>query len=245
MKKIITAFVCATFATFTFLPLSATAGTKKNDPDKKEVEKIVKELGDTHYVERMKINSLCSLKFEDSSGEDDFYHIYSASLKEGGYRIIVFDNKPQYLGYYATEFEGVDYEEGAILLDSGESDEDGNINYFSLPIPDKGPAAKVRIDGIPTVFVKAPGADEKAASSGIGKVAAGTGGEAIVDDNSPQYRDWKITLQGKERTFNAIYISVAKGKVTIKDSKRGKTATVPVSALSAEDVEYLKKITAK
>ena len=243
MKKLLTTFICATLATFTLLPLNAAAGTKKNDPNKKEVEAILKEAGDAHYVEKMKINDLCSLKFEDASGEDDYYHIYNASLKKGGYRIIIFNNEPKYLGYYKTEYEGADYEEGAILLDSGDSDEDGNTTYYNLPIPGKGPADKVRIDGVPTAFVKAPGADTKK-ETGLGKAAAGAGA-AVVDDNSPKYRDWKITIQGKERIYNAVFISAGKGKVTIKDSKRGKEATIPVSALSADDVAYLKDIMAK
>jgi hypothetical protein len=244
MKKLLTTFICATLASFTLLPLNAAAGTKKNDPNKKEVEKILKEAGDTHYVEKMKISSLCSLKFEDASGEDDFYHIYNASMKAGGYRIVIFNNEPKYLGYYETEYEGADYEEGAVLLDSGDSDEDGNTTYYNLPIPNKGPADKVRIDGVPTAFVKAPGADSKK-ESGLGKAAGGGATAAVVDENAPQYRDWKITIQGKERVYNAIFVSAEKGKVTIKDSKRGKNATVPVSALSSEDVEYLKKIMAK
>ena len=177
--------------------------------------------------------------------KDDYYHVYNASMKEGGYRIIIYNNKPEYLGYYATDFEGSDYEEGAILLDSGESDEDGNTDYFNLPIPDKGPAAKVRIDGIPTPFVKNPQleATKTAAKSGGGipvvpKETSATG--EVID-----YRDWKISMKGKTITLNAKFEKMEKGKVFIKSSKNGKVAQVPGSALSDEDKEYVKRITAK
>lgn len=244
MKKLATTFIYTTLALSILIPLNATAGTKKNEPNKKEVEKILKEIGEEHYVEKMKINSLCSLDFEDASGEDDFYHIYNAYMKEGGYRILIFNNIPKYLGFYTTEYEGTDYEEGAILLDSGDSDDEGNTTYYNLPIPNKGPADKVRIDGVLTEFVKAPSDEDKKAAA---IAAAAEAGSTLpgVTENTLQYRDWKITLQGKERTFNAIYVSMEKGKVTIKDSKMGRNATVPVSTLSAEDVEYLKEVTAK
>ncbi len=228
-----------------FISLDAVAGTKKNDPNRKEVEKILKEAGDTHYVERMKISALCSMKMEDAAGEDLYYHIYNVSLKKGGYRIVIFDNTPKYLGYYATEYEGVDYEEGSILLDSGDSDEDGNTSYYTLPISEKGPADKIRIDGVQTVLVKGPDADDKK-SSGIGKaVGGGVAAPVSASGTVLEYRDWKITLKGKEITANAIFVSLEKGKVTIKDSKLGKNATIPVSALSPEDVEYLKKVMTK
>ena len=227
------------------IAMTSVAAVKKNDLNKKEVEKILKEAGDTHFVEKMKISQLCSMKMEDASGEDTYFHIYNVSLREGGYRIVIFDNTPKYLGYYNTEFEGADYEEGAILLDSGDSDEDGNTTYYTLPISAKGPADKIRIDGVPTELVKAPGADEKKAS-GIGKTAGGGVAPPTTDDGTVlEYRDWNITMRGKVITANAIFVSAENGKVTIKDSKLGNNATVPVSALSAEDVEYLKKIMAK
>lgn len=245
MKKTLITLICATIATTAFMPLNSTAGTKKNDLNKKEVEKLLKEIGGEHYVERMKISNLCAMKFEAPDGEDDYYHIYNASMKEGGYRIIIFNNKPDYLGFYATEFEGSDYEEGAILLDSGESDEDGNTDYYNLPIPDKGPAAKVRIDGTPVSFVKNPQLEAVATATtgggGIPVVPKDKSATGIVID----YRDWTITMKGKTFTVNAKFEKIDAGKVYIKNAKNGKVAPVPGSALSEEDREYVKSITAK
>jgi hypothetical protein len=247
MKRSITVFICATIATAALLPFNALAGTKKNDPDKKEVLKEIEEIGGDHYVEKMKVSQLCNLKFEAADGEDDYYHIYNASLKEGGYRIIIYNNKPEYLGFYTSPYEGVDYEEGAILLDSGESDEDGNSVYFNLPIPNKGPAAKVRIDGTPVSFVKNPKLEE--AEKAAGDMAAG-GIPVVPKETSASgevidYRDWTITMQGKEITVNAKFEKVEKGKVYIKNAKNGKVAAIPGSALSDADKEYVTRISAK
>ena len=244
MKKIRTAFILVTIAAMGMLTAEAA---KKNDPDKKEVLKLMEEIGDVHFEERMKVNDLCSLKFEDASGEDSFYHIYVGTLKKGGYHVIVYNNVPEYLGFYKVEYEPSDYEEGTILLDSGDSDEDGNTSYFNLPIPDNFKGATVRIDGVPTKFVKNPQLEEKAAGSALAK----TGGIPVVPKETSasgeviDYRDWKITMNGKEITVNAIFVKVDKGKVTIKNSKNGREAQIPGSALSDEDKEYVRRITAK
>ncbi len=246
MKKLLSAMMCATIAAAIFTPRNSEAATKKNDPDKREVEALLKEIGDEHYVERMKISNLCAMKFEAPDGEDDYYHIYNASLKDGSYRVIIFNNKPEYLGFYATSYEGADYEEGAILLDSGESDEDGNTSYFNLPIPDKGPTAKIVIDGIPVSFVKNPkleGGDEKVAAAGGGIPAVPK--ETSANGEVIDYRDWTISMKGKEISVNAKFVKIEAGKVTIKNAKNGKEATIPGSALSDEDKEYVKRITAK
>ena len=246
MKKTLTTLLSATAFLLTLSTVETMAGTKKNDPDKKEVLKELKEtIGGEHYVDKMKVNSMGYLKFEAPDGEDDFYHIYNASLREGGYRIVIYNNKPEYLGYYATEFEGSELEQGAILLDSGESDEDGNTDYITLPIPDKGPASKVRIDGVQVSFVKNPQleADKTAvaASGGIPVVQKETSADGEVID----YRDWTITMKGKQSIFNAKFEKVEGGKVFIKSSKNGKVASVPGSVLSDEDKAYVTRITSK
>ncbi len=242
-NKWMTLFTATAVSMLSFTAVNTSAKVKKNDPDKKEVEKILKEIGGEHYVDKMKVSSLCSMEMENN-GEEIYYHIYNVSLREGGYRIVIFDNTPNYLGFYPTDFEPTDYEEGAVLLDSGDSDEEGNTSYFNLPIPAKGPSDKVRIDGVPKTFVKNPKLEKKAGtlttdSTGalvVPKVKTASGVE--ID-----YRDWKITIQGKERVYNAIFVAKdGSSKITIKDSKRGATATIPVSALSADDVEYLKGI---
>lgn len=240
MRKTLTALICTTIAATGLMQAEAA---KKNDPNKKEVLELLKEIGEPHYEERMKVYSVCSLEFEGKDGEDDYYHVYSGSLKKGGYHIIVYNNVPEYLGYYLVDFEATDYEEGAVLLDSG----DGS-SYFTLPIPPSGPAETVRIDGIPTKFVKNPKLEEKK----DGSVIAADGGipalpkkETSASGEVIDYRDWTITIKGRTLTVNALFVKIEKGQVTLKSSKNGRETTVPGSALSDEDKEYVRRITAK
>jgi phosphoribosylformylglycinamidine (FGAM) synthase PurS component len=242
MKKWMTLL---TVTLLSFTSINAQAKTKKNDPDKKTVEKILKEVGGEHYVDKMRINQVCSMEMENAAGEEVYYHVYNISLREGGYRIAFFDNTPNYLGFYKSEFEATDYEEGAILLDSGDSDEEGNTSFFTLPVGIAGPASKVRIDGVPTPLVKNPKLDPKAngetGENGGGPIAVPQPKSASGKDI--EYRDWKITIQGKERDYNAIFVEKSGAtSIKIKDSKRGMTATVPISSLSRDDQAYLKEI---
>lgn len=239
MKKTLVTIICATVATTMFLPLNSAAKTKKNDVDKKEVKELLEEIGGDHWIERMKVNEVCSMEFENEAGEDDYYHIYYATLKKGGYRVIVYNNVPEYLGFYPVEWEVTGYEEGVILLDAGGG------STFKLLIPAKGPSAKIRIDGNPITFVKNPKLEEEkkavVADTGIPAVPKETSASGEVID----YRDWKITMKGKVITVNAKFVKIENGKISIKNSKNGKVASIPGSALSEEDKEYVKRITAK
>jgi len=240
--KIKNTTLCALIAVAVGMSTASTLAVKKNDPDKREVEKILKEIGGDHYVEKMKVYELCSMKLEDADGEDVYYHIYNISLRKGGYRIVIFDNTPKYLGFYPTQYEATDYEEGAVLLDSGDSDADGNTSYFNLPIPVKGPSDKIRIDGVPASFVKNPKLEEEKKDAAGGNTALAVPKEKSSTGVEIDYRDWKIMLKGKERTYNAIFVEKDGNRIKIKDSKRGKTAAVPISALSLDDREYLKSL---
>ncbi|MEA2067603.1 MAG: hypothetical protein U9P12_00245 [Verrucomicrobiota bacterium] len=187
----------------------------------------------------MKINKVGPVEVEPT-----YYHVFCGTLKKAGYRIIIFDNKPEYLGYYTTEFEPADYGEGEILLDSGDSDEDGNTSWFTVTIGSRGPSDKIRIDGIPTPFVKNPKLEGqgKAVAAGGGSGAIAVPKQKSASGATIDYRDWLITIQGKERTYNAIFVKKVGSKIEIKDSKRGKTATIPISAISKMDREYLKEL---
>ncbi|WP_372807933.1 hypothetical protein [Pontiella sp.] len=244
MKKWITLLTMTLATVLSFTSMDAQARTKKNDPDKKTVEKILKEVGGEHYVDKMRINQVCSMEFENAAGEEVYYHVYNISLREGGYRIAFFDNTPNYLGFYKSEFEATDYEEGAILLDSGDSDEEGNTSFFTLPVGLAGPASKVRIDGVPTPLVKNP----KLAPKANGAKDESGGPIAVPQPKSAsgkdiEYRDWTITMNGREISANAIFVEKSgSSNITIKDSKRGNTATIPISSLSREDQAYLREI---
>jgi len=222
---------------------------KKNDPDDDEVEEILKDVGGDHMVEDMKINDLCSLEFEnEETDEEVFYHIYVGTLRKGGYHLIVFDNKPEYLGYYRTNFEPAEYGEYEIMLDSGESDEDGNTTWYTVPFTIKGPADKIRIDGTPVSFIKNPKREDEAKKKSGGNDST----KLVVPEKEKSasgeiidYRDWTITMKGKQITVSAKFEKIEDGKVYIKNAKNGVVAGVPGSALSAEDVEYVKRITAQ
>ena len=119
----------------------------------------------------------------------------------------------------------------------------GNDLPFRLPIPAKGPAKKIRIDSVPIEFVKNPKLENTGPAASTGPAKLVVPKEKSATGVEIDYRDWKINIQGKERTYNAIFVEkVGKDKIKIKDSKRGKTATVPIKALSAADHEYLKSI---
>lgn len=225
------------------LAISATClakNEKKNEPDKREVAALLKEIGPTHYPEKMKIRSVGPVKVEPT-----YYHVFCGEVKKMGYRVIIFDNKEQYLGYYQSDYEPSEYEEGAILLDSGDSDSDGSTVWYSIPIGQKGPAAKIRINGIPISFIKNPNlqAETKSITNSDGSIAVpkpkSKSGEVI------DYRDWKITMKGRTININARFEKFEDGKVHIKNAKNGKIAQVPGSALSNEDKEYVKRITKK
>ena len=243
MKKTVLMIICAAMATTT---LTTFARVKKNDPDKKEVLKELEEIGEGHFVERMKVSDLCTLEFEDENGEDIFYHVYVGTLKNDKYHLIFYDNTPTYLGYYLIDHEPVDYEDEAVLLDTGEANEDGDSEYFEVALKKTGPIQKIRVDGVPVTFQKNPKLEAKAE----GQVAA-TGGIPVVPKETSEtgevidYRDWTITIKGNTVTVNAIFVKVEGGKVTIKNAKNGKEAQIPGSALSDEDKEYVKRITGK
>ncbi len=210
--------------------VAAVAGEKKNVPSTREIETLLQTAGTEHSPEKMRINKVGSLETEES-----YYHIFSGSLRKGGYRVIFVDNSENYLGYYATEYEPVDYEEDAILLDSGESDEDGNMDYYSIFVGINGPSEKISIDGIPILFVKNLKLEEKAAK-------ATTEGKATDGSIQPEYREWIITHKGKKIPVRAIYVKQSKGNVFLKSEAKGITQPFSLNALSKEDKAYLKEL---
>jgi hypothetical protein len=211
---------------------AANAAEKKNPPkNTKAIEAALKEAGGDHLAEDMKIGKVGPIKVEDT-----FYHAYCGSLKKAGFRIILFDNQQNYLGYYLSEFEPVDFEAGAVLLDSGESDAEGNPNYHPLRIGKDGPAEQANIDGTPTPFVK----NEKAEEKKTAEAAAEKEAEA-AENLQPEYREWTINNRGQAVKFTAIYIKQAGNKVFLKEQKRGITKDFPINRLSKEDQEYVKQ----
>ncbi|MCF7847899.1 MAG: hypothetical protein K9M45_03525 [Kiritimatiellales bacterium] len=217
--------------------IAIDAGEKKNAPKTSDVEDALKAAGPEHFPEKMKVGKVGSVE----AGET-YYHAYCGEMKKAGYRVIFMDNSGKYLGYYPTEYEPSDYEEGAILLNSGSSDDEGNTDYFTLPVGKDGPADKVRIDGTPVTFVKNPKNDPKAAKATTPK-ATGSITTTVVASVpvKPEYREWTITHGGKKIPVRAIYVKMAVGKVFLKAEANGATRPFDLSSLSKEDQSYVKQ----
>jgi len=214
---------------------------KKNPPKKKDVLSHMRELGPPHYPRRMKVSDIGPIK----AGKDIYYHAFSGDLGNGTYHIIFYDNNLNYLGFYQTDLEPVDYEEGAVLLNSPEGD-----SYYRIPIPATGPKEKVLMEnGVPLVFVKGPNAEEgkedgeKSSSTVSGDDEGSSSDKEKVKEEStePQYRDWTITFKGKKRTVRALFVERKGGKVYLKAEVNGKTKAFLYSQLSRADQEYVKK----
>lgn len=212
--------------------MSAKAEEKKNMPKPEAVATELKAVGGEHYPAKMKVSKVGSVKVDET-----FYHAYSGSLNEGGYHVILVDNKGNYLGFYPCEFEPVDVEEGAVLLDSGNSDSEGNTTYFKVPVGKDGPADKIRVDGTPVAFVKVP---KKDAKPGATENVSPTATAAAAGPIQPEYREWTITRGGKSIPARALYVKEASGKVFLKSEGNGMTASFSLQELSDADRDYLK-----
>lgn len=216
---------------------SLAADEKKNDPSKSEVEDILEEIGGDHLPERMKINELGSVETDKT-----YYHIFYGSLKKGGYHLIFFDNTPAYLGYYVITLEPSDYGEGEIYLRQGSG------APVTIPIGDEGPTDKLRIGstGMTAKFIPAPVKEEpvvEETTDGASSTAATSTSAPPKEPKKPEYRPWTITMGGTVvNVESAIFVEMKDGKVTIKNAKNGKLATVKASALSDADKEYLRDL---
>lgn len=236
MKKGLVTTLCITVAMACATSVMAKS-EKENCPKKKDVETIIKEIGGEHYVEKMKFYEVGSIEVEPT-----YYHIFNGQLKNGGYHVIFFNNKQEYLGFYYSDYEPTDYEEGAVLLDQGDGE-----NFHSLPVTEKGPGATVRFGGMQSKFVKNPKLEEAAKAAGTTD-----DGKLVVPEKQKSesgmvidYRDWTITMKGREITVNAIFVKIDGKNIVIKNAKNGKEASIPGSSLSDEDKEYVKQISAK
>ena len=208
------------------LATSATAKStheEKNSPKNRNVvADILEALGEEHFPEKMKIREIGSVKTETT-----YYHVYCGTLKKGGYRVIVFNNKPEYLGYYYIEqYEPSGYEDGAVLIDVGGNEE-------KIRLEDKGPVDNTRIDGVGTKFIKAPEKKVKAFEKPKEEGAEGA--------LKPEFREWTITLGSQKLKVRAIYVSQTFGKVKLRAEASGKENEFAISSISKVDREYIKQ----
>ena len=210
------------------------AKTEKNEPrNTSAVEKALEEASEGHFPEKIKINEIGSIKAGDT-----FFHAYCGAVKKEPYRILIFDNTPTYLGYYPTWLEPDGYEEGAVLLASGDGE-----SYINLPIDVKGPSKRgIQLEnGTMIKFVKNKNLEEKI------EVATGTKAIAVPKEKSKSgmeidYREWTISMKGKKIPFRAIFVKREGSRVFLKDEKRGITKDFLVTKLSTGDKNYIKKL---
>ena len=205
----------------------ATSATAKSDHEEKNPPKnrnavadILEALGEEHFPEKMKIREIGSVKTDKT-----YYHVYCGTLNKGGYRVIVFDNKPEYLGYYFIEqYEPSGYEDGGVLIDVGGNEE-------KIRIEDKGPVGNTRIDGVSTKFIKAPEKKVKAFEK--------PKEEGVEGALKPEFREWTIGPQ--KLKVRAIYLSQTFGKVKLRAEASGRESEFAISSISKEDREYIKQ----
>ena len=195
---------------------------KKNPPKNDDViEESLKLAGDTHFPEKFKFDDIGTIEHEET-----YYHSYIGYNDDGTYRVIFFDNKQQYLGYYNVDYEPVDYEDSAVLLDD-ESD-----GFFSVRLGKDGPNDAILIDGIKTTFIRNKKIDNKE--------------EAIKEKQieKPQiiYRNWTIKRGGKSYTYECIFVKKVGSKIFLKEKSRGKTLPFSETELSNDDISYLKAL---
>lgn len=208
--------------------MATTACAKSSREEKREpknrnaVADILEKVGGEHFPEKMKLRDIGSVKTKST-----YYHLYCGTLKKGGYHVIVFDNTPEYIGYYYVEYEPSGYEDGAVLIDLGDG------NYENIEFSDKGPQGTTRIDGQPTKFMKAPEKKVKA----FEKPKEEESGDSL----EPVFRGWTITLGTKKIPVRAIYVSQTFGKVILRGETSGKENAFPISSLSKEDQDYIKQ----
>lgn len=233
MNKTLLTTLCMTMA----ISMTSTtwAKTKKNGPrNTSAVENALEEASEGHNPEKIKISEIGSVE----SG-DTFFHIYNGYVKKEGYRILVFDNTPTYLGYYPTDLEPVDYEEGAVLLDSG----DNGDSYTPLPIPSTGPGKRgIQLETGEMIKFVANKNLEKKENASTGNKAIAVPKEKSKSGMEIDYREWTISMKGKKIPFRAIFVKKEGSAIFLKDEKRGITRDFPFSKLSTEDKKYIQKL---
>ena len=212
------------------LSTTFAADVRKNKPSRSDVEKILEEIGGEHFPAKMKISPLGPIETEST-----YYHAFYGALKNGSYHLIFFDNTPAYLGYYLISLQPTGYGEGQVELYLSSS------STAIIPIPDSGPPEKIRIVelGKTAPFIRAPVKEEPEEEETV----AAENNTPSKPKKKPEYRAWTITKDRKPLDIeSAIFVKMEDGVVTIKNGKNGRIASVPASALSPADKEYLQDL---
>tara|TARA_A100000164_G_scaffold219821_1_gene195112 strand:+ start:990 stop:1655 length:666 start_codon:yes stop_codon:yes gene_type:complete len=206
---------------FFIITSSSVTAERKNPPNDNQIEIALKEAGDQHFPEKFKFDEIGSVEYEET-----YYHAYIGYNKDGTYRLIFFNNSLKYLGYYSVEFEPIDYEKGAVLLDDGA---DGN---YYVRIGKDGPLENILVDGMKITFNKNKKNEEKEK-----KVIAD-----VIEKPKIEYRIWTIKRGGKIHNPECIFVRKIGSKIFLKEKTRGKTAEFTERELSEADLKYLESL---
>jgi hypothetical protein len=209
----------------------------KNEPDEDIVVEDLKELGEKHWHKDMDVDEFGSLRVEDpATGDDTYFHIFFSYLNEE-YRVIIYDNNEQYLGYYKTPLEPVDMEEGAVLVDSG----DGS-SYYKLPVTTEEFPERMRLGLNFVNFIK--NQQLKRESAPVAKAESGSeeSADKPANDSEPEYRTWTVSINNKDVTFNAVFVKNDGPQIYLKESKRGLENNFSYQIFSEKDQTYLKDL---
>jgi hypothetical protein len=234
------------------------AAAKKRDLDKREVTSDLRKFGGDHYFEDMKIRELGGIETDIDEEEDDgairaYYWIYFCELPDNaGYRVIIYDNEPRYLGYYEVTLVPLELGEESIVFDQGDSDMGsdpvtGETDRWSVKIPASGPPKRITM-GVPIEFNAAPTIEEiqekdKAARAAAAEEASSSARPSAKKKITPEYRSWTIKYGNKMITVeSAIFVEYKGGMVTIKDAKTQRTVSRPLRDFSEEDQKYLRQL---
>ena len=268
MKRIVKTILSVVIASG-IVTSAIAADVDENPPDgRRAVENILKALGDPHWPEQgMKVTEVGTVETEKTFYH--IYSGYLKDEEE--YRCIIFDNTPTYIGYYQFKYEAQNVEENCILIYNEDEPSSGNDNdgMIRLPLTDKGPPRSTTIGMSTSEFTKAPQpeVEEPAEDSAEASDDPGTKIETPAEEaerlarekeeeakkkKEAKYREWNLTFTSTNRTTGetvsknmpvmAKFIEMeGRNKIVIMSAKNGRTTSIPITSLSAEDKAYLQE----
>jgi hypothetical protein len=222
MKKIVNLMIITAFMV-SFSGSIEAKSERKNPPKGKVVEQALVAAGTPHFPSKMKVGNIGSIKFQET-----YYHAFCGALENDQYRAILFDNKENYLGYYESEYEPIETEEGGLVLDINGED------THSIPLEKNGPKKRVKILGTWVSFVK-----NDRTTSVPNTTESDSASIKLVQ---PEYREWVLINHGKEIPVEAIFVKKIGNKVTLQKKSDGRSKEFPMSMLSRADQDYVEKL---
>ncbi|MDF7809167.1 hypothetical protein P4E94_17100 [Pontiellaceae bacterium B12219] len=209
----------------------------KNVPDEDAVEEYLEELGEQHWHEDLDVDKFGSLQVKDpASGKDTYFHLFRAYLDKK-YRVIVYDNNEQYIGFYETPLEPVAVEEGAVLVSSGDG-----TSYYKLPVTTEEFPRRMRLGLTFANFIKNQQLAKESATETKPASSLNKNGAETEERAGPTYREWTVSVNNQEITFNAVFLKHEGSRIYLKESKRGLENDFPIHIFSEKDKAYLKNL---